>query len=211
MFVVFASFVLTTSIDLKELGFALAVVVLVDAALTRRLLVPAVLRLLGERAWAGPRAQPAPARSAQAASSGSVVTDGQTWHTVVGTLAEFRPDPVPYDPAALVRFVRGINPDLLCLDMTTQQWQERDFGGLPAEYRDALLPLAEQSDIVVVPIGGQGDEREGTPPGRVVRPGPRGWLLGRLRPRGRRSSGARPARWPSAPAPATPWPSWCST
>lgn len=78
MFVVFASFVLTTSIDLKELGFALAVVVLVDAALTRRLLVPAVLRLLGERAWAGPRSQPAPARSAQAASSGSVVTDGQT-------------------------------------------------------------------------------------------------------------------------------------
>ena len=72
---------------------------------------------------------------------------------VVGTLAEFRPDPTPYDLAALVRFVREIGPDLLCLDLTLEEWQRRDFGGLPAEYRDALLPLAEQSDIVVVPIG----------------------------------------------------------
>lgn len=75
---------------------------------------------------------------------------------VVGTLAEFRPDPTPYDLAALVRFVREIGPDLLCLDMTLEESQRRDFGGLPAEYRDALLPLAEQSDIVVVPIGDGG-------------------------------------------------------
>jgi RND superfamily putative drug exporter len=54
MITVFASFLLATALDLKELGFALAVVVLIDAALTRRLLVPAALRLLGSRAWARP-------------------------------------------------------------------------------------------------------------------------------------------------------------
>ena len=75
---------------------------------------------------------------------------------VVGTLAEFRPDPTPYDLTALVRFVREIGPDLLCLDVTLEEWRRRDFGGLPAEYRDALLPLADQTDIVVVPIGDGG-------------------------------------------------------
>ena len=59
MIVVFASFLLATGIDLKELGFALAVVVLIDAAITRRLLVPAALRPLGSRAWARP-GRPAP-------------------------------------------------------------------------------------------------------------------------------------------------------
>jgi putative drug exporter of the RND superfamily len=51
MIVVFGSFVLTTYVVTKELGFALAVVILIDAAITRRLLVPAALRLLGNHAW----------------------------------------------------------------------------------------------------------------------------------------------------------------
>lgn len=51
MLVVFASFLLARVFEVKELGFALAVAVLIDAALTRRLLVPAALVLLGNRAW----------------------------------------------------------------------------------------------------------------------------------------------------------------
>ena len=73
---------------------------------------------------------------------------------VLGTLAEFHVDPLPYDLAALVDLVAGINPDLLCLDMTLAQWQRQDFRQLPAEYSQALLPLAAQTDMVVVPIGG---------------------------------------------------------
>ena len=46
----FASFLRTTTVDLKELGFALAVVVLIDAVITRRLL-PAARRLIGDTAW----------------------------------------------------------------------------------------------------------------------------------------------------------------
>jgi uncharacterized membrane protein YdfJ with MMPL/SSD domain len=46
--------VTATSVDLKELGFALAAVVLIDAAITRRLLVPAALCLLAGRAWTWP-------------------------------------------------------------------------------------------------------------------------------------------------------------
>ena len=79
---------------------------------------------------------------------------------ILGTLAEFHREPIPYDLAALVRLVTELRPDLLCLDLTPEQWRRRDFGDLPPEYRDALLPLAHQTDIVVVPIAGERPSQE---------------------------------------------------
>lgn len=73
---------------------------------------------------------------------------------VLGTLTEFHQEPLPYDLAALVDLVQAINPDLLCLDMTLEQWQRQEFSDLPSEYVEALLPLAAQTDIVVAPVGG---------------------------------------------------------
>ena len=61
----------------------------------------------------------------------------QTTVAVLGTLAEFHSEPIPYDLAALVKLVSDIQPDLLCLDMTEEQWRTQDFGGLPPEYRKA--------------------------------------------------------------------------
>ncbi len=84
---------------------------------------------------------------------------------VLGTLAEFHREPIPYDLKALVRLVTDLHPDLLCLDMTPEQWQRRDFGDLPPEYREALLPLAYQTDIVVAPIAGEHPPAETTAPG----------------------------------------------
>lgn len=94
---------------------------------------------------------------------------------VLGTLAEFHRDPIPYNLGALVRLVTELRPDLLCLDLTPDQWQRRDFAGLPPEYREALLPLAHQTDIVVVPIGGD------QPPAEPAAPGRRGAVIARLR------------------------------
>lgn len=51
MFAVFAAFVPDGSTTIKPIAFALAVGVFVDAFLVRMTLVPAVLRLLGDRAW----------------------------------------------------------------------------------------------------------------------------------------------------------------
>lgn len=73
---------------------------------------------------------------------------------VLGTLTEFHQQPLPYDLSALVDLVLAKNPDLLCLDMSLEQWQRQEFGSLPAEYVEALLPLAAQTDMVVAPIGG---------------------------------------------------------
>lgn len=94
---------------------------------------------------------------------------------VLGTLAEFHEEPIPFDLPALVRLVKDLSPDLLCLDITREEWKLRDFGGLPPEYRDALLPLAHQTDIVVVPIAGH------HPPGEPTASGWRGRLIAVIR------------------------------
>ncbi len=94
---------------------------------------------------------------------------------VLGTLAEFHHEPIPYDLSALVRLVGECNPELLCLDLTPDQWRHRDFEDLPPEYRDALLPLAEQTDIVVVPVAGD------WPPAEPAAIGWRGTCIGILR------------------------------
>jgi RND superfamily putative drug exporter len=51
MVVVFMTFALAGPLPPKEMGFILAVAVLLDAVLVRLLLQPVVLRLLGPRAW----------------------------------------------------------------------------------------------------------------------------------------------------------------
>jgi len=85
-----------------------------------------------------------------------MMTNGKQLDTriaVLGTLAEFHREPIPYNIQALIDLVVDINPDLLCLDMSQAQWNSQDLEGLPPEYREALLPLANQTDIVVVPVG----------------------------------------------------------
>jgi len=99
---------------------------------------------------------------------------------VLGTLAEFHREPIPYDLKALVQLVTEIQPDLLCLDITAEQWRRRDFKDLPPEYQEALLPLAHQTDIVVVPIAEERPPEEPSAPGwrgQAIR-GLRGWLAG---------------------------------
>ncbi len=51
MVVVFASFFIAGMLEIKQLGFALAIAVLIDATLIRLLLVPAAMRLMGRWNW----------------------------------------------------------------------------------------------------------------------------------------------------------------
>ena len=53
--VVFAGFVAGKMLVIKEVGFALAVAVLIDALLVRVLLVPATMSLLGRWNWWSPK------------------------------------------------------------------------------------------------------------------------------------------------------------
>lgn len=53
--VVFATFITSGVTSIKMLGFGVALAVLLDATLVRALLVPALMRLFGERNWWAPR------------------------------------------------------------------------------------------------------------------------------------------------------------
>ncbi|MFF3332435.1 MMPL family transporter [Streptomyces sp. NPDC002888] len=55
MMSVFAAFIISDNIVVKMLGLGLAVSVLIDASVVRLLMVPAVMTLLGPRAWWTPR------------------------------------------------------------------------------------------------------------------------------------------------------------
>src|SRR5262249_4461257 len=54
MVVAFAGFVAGRMTEMKEFGFALAAAVAIDALLIRFLIVPALMRLAGERSWSLP-------------------------------------------------------------------------------------------------------------------------------------------------------------
>ncbi len=101
--------------------------------------------------------------------------EGATPVAVLGTLAEFHGGPLPYDLSSLVRLVAEQSPDLLCLDITNEQWRGADFAALSPEYREALLPLARQTDIVVVPVAGE------NPPSEPAAAGWRGKAIRLLR------------------------------
>jgi hypothetical protein len=53
---------------------------------------------------------------------------------ILGTLAEFHREPIPYDLQALIRLVAALHPDLLCLELTINQWQ-RGFSHLRQDMR----------------------------------------------------------------------------
>ena len=51
----FSIFATLSIIDMKEMGVGLAVAVLIDATIVRAVLLPAAMKLLGERNWYLPR------------------------------------------------------------------------------------------------------------------------------------------------------------
>ncbi len=55
MIAVFGSFALTQVLVIKELGFGLAIAVLLDTTLVRLVLVPATMKLMGQSNWWMPR------------------------------------------------------------------------------------------------------------------------------------------------------------
>jgi RND superfamily putative drug exporter len=51
MGLVFLGFMITTETEVKMIGLGLAVAVIVDVTIVRLILAPALITLLGERAW----------------------------------------------------------------------------------------------------------------------------------------------------------------
>jgi RND superfamily putative drug exporter len=55
MVVVFSAFGLSSIVILKQIGFGLALAILLDATIVRALVVPATMRLMGKANWWSPK------------------------------------------------------------------------------------------------------------------------------------------------------------
>ncbi len=71
---------------------------------------------------------------------------------VLGTLAELHQEPIKYDLKTLRRLVKDLQPDLLCAEIRPEDWQSGDLSTALPEYREVLVPLSRQTDIVIVPV-----------------------------------------------------------
>ncbi|HZQ07950.1 MAG TPA: hypothetical protein VFD70_15315 [Anaerolineae bacterium] len=72
---------------------------------------------------------------------------------LLGTLADLHAQPIRYDLAELERIVATTQPDLLGVEIERDEFERNDFVNAPLEVRDALIPLARKTDMVIVPLG----------------------------------------------------------
>jgi hypothetical protein len=110
---------------------------------------------------------------------------------VLGTLADLHREPIVYNLACLACMVEQLNPDLLFVELQPEAWEAGDVSAAPIEYREALIPLAARTDIVIVPIQGTvgcewAHQQNGRGQAAMVR-----WLDGLLRWFQRRGSEPR--------------------
>ena len=73
---------------------------------------------------------------------------------VLGTLADLHTEPIHYDLPCLERLVEELEPDLLCADIRHDHWESGNLSAAAVEYREALVPLAERTNVVIVPVSG---------------------------------------------------------
>ncbi len=72
---------------------------------------------------------------------------------LLGTLADLHRQPIQYDLAEVARITNELLPDLLGIEVERAEFERDDLSRAPVEVREALVPLARRSDIVLVPIG----------------------------------------------------------
>jgi hypothetical protein len=72
---------------------------------------------------------------------------------LLGTLADLHRQPIRYDLGEVARIVADLFPDLLGVEVERAEFEREDLSRAPVEVREALVPLAQRSDIVLVPIG----------------------------------------------------------
>lgn len=71
---------------------------------------------------------------------------------LVGTLASLTDEPIGYDLAELRRLIEDLEPDLLGIEVDPAVF-ESGGGDQARDVREALLPAARLTDVVVVPLG----------------------------------------------------------
>jgi hypothetical protein len=71
---------------------------------------------------------------------------------LLSTLSDMHTQSIQYNLAALAGIVDQVAPDFLCVELPRNDWEIGNLGQAPVEVRRSLLPSAELSDVVIVPV-----------------------------------------------------------
>lgn len=86
---------------------------------------------------------------------------------LLGTLANLHRQPIQYDLAEVAHITKELLPDLLGVEVERADFERDDLSHAAVEVREALVPLAQRSDIVLVPIGAPSPEELRAPPASI--------------------------------------------
>jgi len=71
---------------------------------------------------------------------------------ILRTMGDLHTEPLRYDLDSLRTIVANLTPDLVCVDITRVDWENGDLAKAPLEVREALVPVIQQTDSVLVPV-----------------------------------------------------------
>ncbi len=67
-------------------------------------------------------------------------------------MSDLHRQPISYDLNCLQKIVADVSPDLLCAEITREDWEQGDLSRAALEVRDALAPIIASTDIVLIPV-----------------------------------------------------------
>ena len=100
---------------------------------------------------------------------------------LLSTLSEMHTQSIQYNLDALTGIVNQVSPDFLCVELPQRDWEMGDLSQAPVEVGRSLLPLAEVSDVVVVPVASDACQFNDFAPKEGWRAGVARWLAQALR------------------------------
>ena len=71
---------------------------------------------------------------------------------ILGTISDLHRQSIRYDLDCLQKVVADISPDLLCAEITKEDWERGDLSKASLEVREAFASIIASTDIVLIPI-----------------------------------------------------------
>jgi hypothetical protein len=71
---------------------------------------------------------------------------------ILGTMSELHRQPIRYDLHCLQQIITDVSPDLLCAEITPEDWERGDLSRAAVDVREALTPVISCTDIVLIPV-----------------------------------------------------------
>lgn len=71
---------------------------------------------------------------------------------LLGTMSDLHKQPIRYDLACLQNIVAELAPDLLCAEVTREDWEQGDISQSSVEIRESLAPIIAVTDTVLIPV-----------------------------------------------------------